>query len=76
MAVTGAFERAGMLPVRRHEILGHHSSYSGSTVIEYNYANYSIPAAKTMLSEVGDRLSRLQTALDIANTQETMELDF
>ena len=51
-------------------------SYSSSTIIEYNYANYSIPVAKSMLGEVGDRLSRLQTALDIANTQETMEIDF
>ena len=48
---------------------------SSSSNIEYDYANYSIQAAKDMLSEVSETLGRLQTALDIVNNQETMEIN-
>lgn len=48
---------------------------SSSSIIEYDYANYSVQAAKDMLSEVSETLGRLQTALDIVNNQETMEID-
>lgn len=48
---------------------------SSSTNIEYSYANYSIREAREMLAEVSEMQGRLQTALDIVNTQETMEID-
>ncbi|MBQ8972245.1 MAG: hypothetical protein IJ074_04120 [Clostridia bacterium] len=48
---------------------------SSSSNIEYDYANYSVQAAKDLLSEVSETLSRLQTALDIVNNQETMEIE-
>ena len=51
------------------------NSYSGTSIIEYNYANYRIQEARDMLSEVSETLGKLQTALDIVNTQETMEID-
>ena len=49
--------------------------YKSAANIEYVYANYSIQEARELLAEVSDKLSRLQTALDIVNTQETMEID-
>lgn len=48
---------------------------SSSTNIEYTYANYSVQEAREMLAEVSEMQGRLQTTLDIVNTQETMEID-
>ncbi|MBQ2675087.1 MAG: hypothetical protein IJG07_10490 [Prevotella sp.] len=48
---------------------------SSSSNIEYDYANYSVQAAKDLLTEVSDTLGRLQTVLDIVNTQETLEIN-
>lgn len=48
---------------------------SSSSNIEYRYANYSIQAAREMLAEISRTLGQLQTALDIVNTQETMEIE-
>ena len=48
---------------------------SSSTNIEYTYANYNVQEAREMLAEVSEMQGRLQTALDIVNTQEIMEID-
>lgn len=48
---------------------------SSSTNIEYTYANYSVREVREMLAEVSEMQGRLQTALDIVNTQEIMEID-
>lgn len=48
---------------------------SSSTNIEYNYANYNIQEVRDMLAKVSEMQGRLQTALDIVNTQEIMEID-
>ncbi|MDO5409785.1 MAG: hypothetical protein Q4F21_04950 [Lachnospiraceae bacterium] len=48
----------------------------GSTaVIDYNYANYDIAKAKEDYQRISDELSKAQTALDVINSTETMEID-
>ena len=50
-------------------------SYSGSSKIEYTYANYDIHLAQRALDETSDTLAKMQMALDIVNTQEAMDID-
>lgn len=61
-------EMAARLPKEREE------SYS-SKKTEYSYANYDVKQAQKELLEVTDELSRAQTALDVVNNNETLELE-
>lgn len=45
-----------------------------SNIIDYSYANYDIKAAETDYEAVSDELARAQTALDVLNNTETMEI--
>jgi len=46
----------------------------GANIIDYSYANYDIGAARADYAKVSDELARAQTALDVANNQEKMEI--
>lgn len=46
-----------------------------SNIIDYNYANYDIKAAEADYEAVSDELARAQTALDVLNNTETMEIE-
>ncbi len=46
-----------------------------STVIDYRYTNYDISEAEKDYAEVSSQLSKAQTALDVVNNTETMEID-
>ena len=48
---------------------------SMSAIIEYTYANYDVQRAAEDLRQVSARLAEAQTALDLVNSTETMELD-
>lgn len=47
-----------------------------SSIIDYRYANYDVASVAADMTASGDLLARLQTALDIVNTTETMEIEF
>lgn len=47
----------------------------GSTIIEYDYANYDVEQAEMDYKEVSDELARAQIALDVINNSETMEIE-
>ncbi len=49
--------------------------FGNSPVIDYNYANYDIARALADYRKVSDELAALQTALDVVNTTEYMEID-
>lgn len=51
------------------------SSYSGSNIIDYRIVNYDIAAAEADYNEAAALLSKAQTALDVINNTETMEID-
>lgn len=52
------------------------SSYSSrGNIIDYRIANYDIEAAEKDYSEVSALLAKAQTALDVVNNSETMEID-
>lgn len=54
----------------------HQSGYGGANMmIEYNYANYEVAQAAKDCAEAKDELARLQTALDLLNSTETMEIE-
>lgn len=61
-------EMASALPKQRM------SSNGRSNLIEYEYANYDIEAAKKDYEKVCDELARAQVALDQLNNTETMEI--
>ena len=46
-----------------------------TTIIDYIYTNYDIKEARADFDAVSDELSRAQTALDVLNNTETMEID-
>ena len=46
-----------------------------SSVIDYNYANYDISVVQEDYKRVSNELSRAQTALDVINNTELMEID-
>lgn len=46
-----------------------------ATIIDYIYTNYDIKEARADFDAVSDELSRAQTALDVLNNTETMEID-
>lgn len=47
---------------------------SSSNIIDYSYANYDIALAERDYEVVSDELARAQTALDVVNNIETMEI--
>ena len=47
----------------------------GAAVIDYRYANYDIKAARADYRKVSDELAKIQTALDLVNSTETIEID-
>ena len=51
------------------------NSYSRSSLIEYEYANYSIADAKVKLDETTAELTKAQLALDKLNTSVTFEIN-
>lgn len=59
------------LPKERKSVSG----YGANAVIDYLYANYDVSKAAKDYSAVSELLSRVQTALDIVNNTETMEID-
>ena len=61
----------GKLPKERLSASG----YGAKTIIEYRYANYEIADAEADLAAVTDELARAQTALDVVNNSETMEIE-
>ena len=46
-----------------------------ATIIGYIYTNYDIKEVRADFDAVSDELSRAQTALDVLNNTETMEID-
>lgn len=46
-----------------------------ASIIDYSYANYDIKAVEADYISVADELSRAQTALDVLNNTETMEIE-
>ena len=60
---------ASALPKSRQQ------SFSGSSVVDYSYANYDPRLAASDLEKVSAALSDAQTALDLVNSTETLELD-
>ena len=59
------------LPKERKSVSG----YGANAVIDYLYANYDVTKVAEDYSAVSELLSKAQTALDIVNTTETMEID-
>ena len=49
-------------------------SRSGSSIIEYRYANYDIAAADAEFKRVSDLLAKAQNALDVVNTSVKFEI--
>ena len=50
-------------------------AFAGKAIVEYRYANYDVTAANADLLKVSDELAALQTALDVVNNNETLELE-
>ena len=48
---------------------------SSSSIIDYRYANYSIPDVEKEYDRINDLLARAQTALDLINSSATLEID-
>ena len=46
-----------------------------TTIIDYEYTNYDIKTVAEDYERVSEELSRAQTALDLVNSTETMEID-
>ncbi|NLW69506.1 MAG: hypothetical protein GX061_00255 [Eubacteriaceae bacterium] len=59
------------LPKVRESISG----MAKAAVIDYRYANYDVPEAQAEYQRVSDLLSRAQTALDLINNTETLEIE-
>lgn len=62
-------QMASVLPKTRERTLGQ------SAVIDYRYANYDVEQAAADLKTVSALLANVQTALDVLNNTETMEID-
>ena len=60
---------ASVLPKVRERSMGQ------SNIIDYRYTNYDPATAQVDMTAAGDQLARLQNALDIVNTTETMEIE-
>ncbi len=66
------FGMASRLPRERMAAYGRGSS----SIIEYSYANFDIAQAQADYEKVSEELARLQTALDVVNNTEQLELPF
>lgn len=44
-------------------------------IIDYRYANYDVETAKRDYKAIGELISKLQSALDLVNSTETMEIE-
>ena len=64
------YEMKSLLPKSRAEAYG-----KNGNIIDYRYANYSISEAKAEYEKISDLLSRAQTALDVINNTETIEIE-
>lgn len=64
-------EMSSRLPKTRKSVSG----YGSSAVIDYVYTNYDVSKVAQDYSSVSELLSRAQTALDLINNTETMEID-
>lgn len=62
---------SGRLPKQRENT----SSFGGKTIIEYDYANYDLEEAEKDYKSASDELAKTQTALDVINNAETMEIE-
>lgn len=62
-----------VLPKVRESVAGYGKA---TAVIDYKYANYNINDATAEYNRVSELLSKAQTALDVLNSTETMEIDF
>ena len=49
--------------------------YQATKIIEYTYTNYEIEKAAKDLADVTDELAKVQTALDVVNNREQMDID-
>ncbi len=58
------------LPKKREDTHGRNTN-----IIDYRYANYDIAKAEAEYAEVSAMLAKAQTALDLVNNTETMEID-
>lgn len=63
------YPMAGALPKKRER------GGAQSNIIDYRYTNYDVARAEADMTAAGDLLARLQNALDIVNTTETMDID-
>lgn len=60
---------AGVLPKTRERVAPQ------SSVIDYRYANYDVDKAGVDAKEASDLLAKVQTALDVVNTTEQMDIE-
>lgn len=60
-----------MLPRQRKD-----RDYNSSNNIEYVYANFNIGEARDELERVSDLYTKAQTALDIVNNRDVLNVDF
>lgn len=58
------------LPKQRERV----SYGGGSQIIDYSYANYDLEAVRADYEKVSEELSRAQTALDLVNTTEQLDI--
>ena len=63
-------EMASFLPKERVT-----KGFSAAKIIEYTYTNYETEKAAEDLAAVTDELARAQTALDVVNNREQMDID-
>ena len=63
-------EMASFLPKERVS-----KGYQATKIIEYTYTNYEIERAVKDLADVTDELAKVQTALDVVNNREQLELE-
>lgn len=73
--LTGRKQKLGMMKNRlpKQREMGQSYGRTGN-IIDYSYANYDIKAAEAAYEAVADELARAQTALDVLNNTETMEI--
>ncbi|MCI8403224.1 MAG: hypothetical protein HFI38_14225 [Lachnospiraceae bacterium] len=73
--LTGRKQKLAMMKNRlpKQREMGQSYGRTGN-IIDYSYANYDIKAAEAAYEAVADELARAQTALDVLNNTETMEI--
>ncbi len=73
--LTGRKQKLAMMKNRlpKQREMGQSYGRTGN-IIDYSYANYDIKAAEAAYEDVADELASAQTALDVLNNTETMEI--